>query len=215
MQQGIRSIGIIGAGEMGSALAGALSQKYDVRVAASKPRSASVTALVAASNGRIQEGDFKTCAGADITFVVVPWPALHDAAARLSSAAPKRVVSVVVPWDGDNAVPTIGRDDSAAEMLARNLPSSTVANAFTSVGAGTVREVNRYEERPTVFVTSDDRVLKDSLKGVASSIGFDAIDAGPLYAARFTEVLGFLWTSAAFEGGNGEMIAFKAVQPRG
>ena len=210
-------ISIIGAGEMGGALASALAGRtsHRVTIRGARPGSTSVREAIANSGGRLAEADADAIASAGLVFVVVPWQAFENVTATLRQhpRPPKRLVSVVVPWMGDNALPAVGTNDSAAERLARALPDSQVAGAFTTVSAATVRAIDTYAEKPTVFVVGDHAETKRLTREVAESIGFASLDAGPLYAARFTEAMGFLWTAAAYEGGAGELIAFRAVLP--
>ena len=109
-----------------------------------------------------------------LVFVVVPWKAFEDvlASLRQQPRPPKRIVSVVIPWTGDNALPAVGTGDSAAERLERALPDSRVAGAFTTVSAATIRAIDENKERPTVFVVSDDVETKRLTREVAESIGF-------------------------------------------
>ena len=210
-------ISIIGAGEMGGALAAALTERtsHSVTIRGARLGSRSVREAITNSGGRLAEADADAIASADLVFVAVPWQAFESVTATLRQhpRPPKRLVSMVVPWTGDNALPAVGTDDSAAERLARALPDSQVAGAFTTVGAATVRAIDKYVEKPTVFVVGDHAETKRLTRKVAEGIGFASLDAGPLYAARFTEAMGFLWTAAAYEGGAGELIAFRAVLP--
>jgi len=206
-------IGVIGAGDMGGALAVALAPHHDVVVAGSQSGSASVAATVREAQGSLHEASVLECAETDICVLTVPWASIDAALDVLQATPPRRILSVVVPWTGDDAQPALGTSDSVAEFVARKLMRSSVAGAFTTVAASTIRAIKRYREKPTVFVTSDDAETKRIARELAESIGFTAIDAGPLYAARFTEAMGFLWTSLAFQGGAGEMVAFRTVLP--
>jgi len=206
-------IGVIGAGDMGGALAVALAAHHDVVVAGSQSGSASVAIAVDESRGKLREATVLECSEADFSVLTVPWASIDTVLDALRATPPRRLLSVVVPWAGDDAQPALGSSDSVAELVARALPRSTVAGAFTTVAAATIRGINHYREKPTVFVASDDVETKRITRNLAESIGLASMDAGPLYAARFTEAMGFLWTSLAFHGGAGEMIAFRTVLP--
>ena len=207
-------VAVVGSGDMGGAIASKAALSHAVSVRGSRIGSPSVTAIVKDSKGRISEASDDDIAAADLVIVAVPCSAIDNVIDLLRLAGAKRVVSAVVPWTGDDAEPAIGRDDSVAERFARALPGSHVAGALTTVAAATIRSVEAYNEAPTVFVVSDDAELKKSVQSFSESMGFDSIDAGPLYAARFTEAMAFLWTATAFKGGAGEMVAFRAVLPR-
>jgi len=206
-------IGVIGTRDMGGALAVALAPHHDVVVAGSQSGSASAAIAVDEAHGRLREATVLECSEADISVLSVPWTSIDAVLDALRATPPRRLLSVVVPWTGDDAQPALGTSDSAAEFVARALPRSAVAGAFTTVAAATIRGINHYREKPTVFVASDDVETKRIARNIAESIGLASMDAGPLYAARFTEAMGFLWTSLAFHGGAGEMVAFRAILP--
>jgi predicted dinucleotide-binding enzyme len=207
------NIGIIGAGDMGGALVATLARNHHVFVAGSHAESVSVKNVVRNSGGRAHAADVAACAAAELTFLVVPWTALDLVTNRLRQIPPRRLVSVVVPWNGDDAEPAVGRDDSVAERIARALPKTDVVNAFTSISAATVRNIQRYPLKPTVFVAGDDGDTKRLVRELSTEIGFDSADAGPLYAARFTEAVAFLWSALALAGNSGEHVAFRVVEP--
>jgi predicted dinucleotide-binding enzyme len=118
---------------MGGALVATLARNHHVFVAGSHAESVSVKNVVRNSGGRAHAADVAACAAAELTFLVVPWTALDLVTNRLRQIPPRRLVSVVVPWNGDDAEPAVGRDDSVAERIARALPKTDVVNAFTSI----------------------------------------------------------------------------------
>ncbi len=205
---------VIGAGDMGASIANRAVRSNEVSVRGSTIGSKSAALVIQDSHGTITEATDENVGTADLVIVAVPWASFDDTLTLLSGTNVRHVVSAVVPWTGDDAEPAVGRDDSVAERFARGLPNASVAGAFTTVAAATIRGIDSYAERPTVFVASDDAATKLSVRELAESMGFDTLDAGPLYAARFTEAMGFLWTAAAFQGGAGKMLAFRAVLPQ-
>ena len=83
------------------------------------------------------------------------------------------------------------RDDgtSAAEKLARLVPTGRVVTAFTSISSALIRDPAR-DEPPTVFTCADDEAAR--VIALAKEIGFEGVDAGHLDASRNIENLGLL-----------------------
>ena len=63
-------------------------------------------------------------------------------------------------------------------------------------------------------VASDDDDARAAVIALANRLGFDAVDAGPLRAARFTEAFAMTWIHLAFAGGQGRAWAFSRTQRR-
>ena len=204
-------IAVVGTGDMGGALAVALSNKHEVSVAGSRLGSDSAAAAIAASGGRIREIAVEQAREADVIVFAVPWEAVDDVAERLGDLGGKVVMVVTVPWiEGQNLA--VGTTISGAEVIASKLRNARVAQAFNTISSATVRAVESYSEKPTALVSSDDDEAKKVVRGLAKDIGFEEVDGGPLLSARFTEPIGMMWAQLAFEGGYGEKVAFRIVK---
>jgi 8-hydroxy-5-deazaflavin:NADPH oxidoreductase len=203
-------IAVVGTGDMGGALAVALSRKHEVSVAGSRLGSESAAAAIEASGGTIREIAVEQAREADVIVFAVPWPAVDDVAQRLGDLAGKVVMVVTVPWiEGQNLV--VGTTTSGAEIIASKLRGARVAQAFNTISSATVRHIDAYQEKPTALVCSDDAVAKETVRELARDIGFDEVDGGPLMSARFTEPIGMMWGQLAFEAGYGEKVAFRVL----
>src|ERR1051326_2910570 len=199
-------IAVVGTGDMGGALAVALSHKHDVSVAGSRLGSESAAAAIEASGGKIREIAVEGAREADVVVFAVPWEAVDDVARRLGDLRGKVVMVVTVPWiEGKNLA--VGTTASGAEIIASKLRNARVAQAFNTIASATVREIDSYAEKPTAIVSSDDDEAKKVVRQLARDIGFDEVDGGPLLSARFTEPIGMMWAQLAFEGGYGEKVA--------
>jgi predicted dinucleotide-binding enzyme len=65
-------------------------------------------------------------------------------------------------------------------------------------------------DRAVMFYCGDDADAKKTVHQLASELGFDARDAGPLKQARVLEPFAMLWISLAMQGGRD--FAFKLIQ---
>jgi hypothetical protein len=70
-----------------------------------------------------------------------------------------------------------------------------------------------YDATPILMpVAGDDDEAKAVAIALAGELGFDAVDAGPLTAARDLEHLAALWIRLAYPLGHGPDIAFALVR---
>jgi len=64
----------------------------------------------------------------------------------------------------------------------------------------------------TAHDAGDDAGAKSSVLALASDVGFDAVDAGPLRNARLLEPLGYVNIQLGYVLGMGTQIGFKLVR---
>jgi 8-hydroxy-5-deazaflavin:NADPH oxidoreductase len=72
-----------------------------------------------------------------------------------------------------------------------------------------VYEAKRKASRPSLVYCGDDRRSKDVAAGLIHDAGFDAVDAGPLRIARYTEPFALLVGQLAYEGTGGPKLAHR------
>jgi len=188
-------IGIIGDGNVGSALARGLKRAgHDVR---------------AIGNDRAAVRD--VAAWADAVILAVPFGALNDVVETASGPlVGKTVVDVTNALDASMNL-AVGFTTSGAEELQKRLPKSRVVKAFNTVFSAYM-ETGRLGDQPlTAFVAGDDADAKASVLGLARDIGFDAVDAGPLKNARTLEPLAYLNIQLGYVLGMGPNIGFKLL----
>lgn len=193
-------IAILGAGRVGRALgAGWAARGHDVVYGVrdpSDPRHAALEAAVSTA---------AAADGADAIVLALPFSAVPDALAGID-------VDGTVVVDATNP---IGAPDpegrSGAERVAALVPQSRVVKAFNTVGFETMADASYPGGTPVMLVAGDDAGAKEAVLGLASSLGFDAVDAGPLEAARDLEHLAVLWIRLA-RGALGREIAFALLR---
>jgi 8-hydroxy-5-deazaflavin:NADPH oxidoreductase len=171
-----RKIGIIGAGNVGSALARGLERAgHEVRP-------------VGNDAAAVRE----TAAWADDVILAVPFGAIDDAVREAGGGLDgKTLIDVTNALDGDMNL-AVGFTTSGAEELQRKVPNAKVVKAFNTVFAEHM-DTGRLQDEPlTAFVAGDDPDAKRETLELARDIGFDAVDAGPLRNARLIEPLGYL-----------------------
>jgi hypothetical protein len=185
-------VAIIGAGNVGTALATSIARAgHDVIITSHETEDAASAA--AASGARVAPSNADAAAEAD---VVIPAVSFQDVAAVASeiaaSAAGKPVVDVTnrIGFGADG--PEIDTTSSNAEALATLLPKSSVVKAFNTLFAS--KQVDPVADGVQLdgFVAGDDASAKAKVIELARSIGLHAVDVGPLVRARQLEGLAFL-----------------------
>jgi predicted dinucleotide-binding enzyme len=197
-------VAIIGAGNVGKALAGSITRAgHDVTIAAKHPEHAEA----AASEFGATPADTPAAAVADADVVILAVPFV-GAAREVSDeirdgVAGKTVVDVTNPIRPDfSGLATEG--SSAAEEFQKLLPEAKVVKAFNTLFATNQAQPSREIDG---YVAADDADAKREVISLVESMGFTPLDVGPLRAARFLEGMAFLniglnaangwtWTSA-------------------
>jgi 8-hydroxy-5-deazaflavin:NADPH oxidoreductase len=188
---------IIGAGNVGTALAGALSRAgHRVTLSA---KTAGHAAQVAQAAGAGSAGSNKDAiAAGDVVILAVPGSAYDD---LVSEVGDDLAGKVVVEVSNRPTPDTSAAGTSAAEELQAKLPDASVIKAFNTAFA--TRQADPIVDGVSAdgFVAGEEGDAKDKVLRIVESIGFRPVDAGSLAAARTLEGMGWLNTSRNMQGG--------------
>ena len=189
-------IGIIGKGNVGSALQRALARSgHEVRTAGKDP-------------GAVRQ----VAAWADLVVLAVPFGALDEALREAGEALNGKVlVDVTNALTADMQL-ALGFTTSGAEELQKKAPRSKVVKAFNTVFAQHMDNGLAKGEQLALLVAGDDASAKERVIGLGKDIGFDSIDAGPLRNARWLESLGYLNILLGYVQKLGPDIGFRLVR---
>jgi len=72
-----------------------------------------------------------------------------------------------------------------------------------------VFEARKRKRRPSLVYCGDSEKAKKSVATLIRDVGFDAVDAGPLEVARYTEPFTLLIAKLAYEGDDGPALAYR------
>src|SRR4029079_17025598 len=103
---------------------------------------------------------------------------------------------------------------SGAEELQKKLPRSQVVKAFNTVFAQAMTSGKAQGQPLTTFIAGDDGEDKSKVLLLASSLGFDAVDTGPLHQARLLEPLSYLNIQLGHGQGFGNASGFRFLDAR-
>ena len=182
-------VAIIGAGNVGKALAGTITRAgHEVTLSASTPEHAAAAA--AESGARAASGNAAAARDAEVVILAVPFVGAAEAVAREIApvVAGKTVVDATNPLTTDySGLATNGT--SGAELVQSWLPDATVIKAFNTLFAASQAEPDRAVE---AFVAGEPGDSKQQVISLVDAMGFTPFDAGSLSAARYLEAMAFL-----------------------
>jgi 8-hydroxy-5-deazaflavin:NADPH oxidoreductase len=178
------TIGIIGAGHIGSQLARlAIANGYDVVISNSRgpetlsglieelgPRARAATPVEAARAGDI---------------VVVSVPLKNYRAVPVEPLAGKTVIDTNNYYpQRDGHIPELDNESTTtAELLQAHLPTSKVVKAFNHIYAAELTSHGQpagTPKRRALVIAGDDAAAKATVSRLIDQFGFDTVDAGPL-----------------------------------
>lgn len=180
-------VAIIGVGNVGGALASALTDAgHDVVVAASKAE----TAAQAAAGLKCEPAATPSDAAekADAVILAIPFSAGEDVAGEIRDhVLGKPVVDVT------NSPGVVDGGLSNAEAFQGWLPDAHVVKAFNTLFASRLAEPNQDGEPLDGFIAGDDADAKATVATIVRDAGLAPLDVGGLKMARALE--GMAWTN--------------------
>ena len=190
-------IGIIGKGNVGTAIGTGLSRKgHEVKFGHRDPK----------------ENVADAAKWGEVIILAVPYENVADAAKAIGTLANGKVLLDVTNAVGDNMNLAIGFSTSAAEELQKKLPKARAVKAFNTVFAQNQSTGRVGNEQLTLFVASDDAKAKQTIMQLGRDIGFDPLDAGALKSARYLEPMAMLLINLGYRLGMGNKIGYKLVK---
>jgi len=206
-------VGILGSGLMGGKL-GTIFARAGHEVVFSYARSNDkLKKLARDAQGNARTGTPGEAANeADALLLAVHWSQIDEVLKHAGDLSGKVIVTCCLPMDAGNTKLIIGSTTSGAEELAKKVPRAHVVCAFNTVPSEVlfgVFESKGKETRPNLVYCGDDRGAKNVAAKLIHDAGFDAVDAGSLRIARYTEPFALLVGQLAYEGEGGPKLAYR------
>jgi predicted dinucleotide-binding enzyme len=183
-------IGIIGAGFIGRAVAGAATRAgHEVMVSNTRGQKSlfSLVNTIGCKGGTVSEAaEF-----GDVVLVAIPFFAYN--AIPVEPLVGKTVLDAGNYYPArDGQIAELDRHETTtSEILARHLPASHVVKAFNAIVAGDIEQDGRPAGTPgrrALPIAGDDAGAKQQVAKLIQEIGYDVVDAGPLAEGwRFEE----------------------------
>jgi 8-hydroxy-5-deazaflavin:NADPH oxidoreductase len=202
------SVGIIGAGNVGQALARNLVTCGE-QVFFGVPDAAKYASAIARLGPNARIGTVaQAVAASDLLILAVPYSAARQVAESVPDWAGRILVDATNPLAPGLVGLSLGTTTSGAEEIARHARGARVVKAFNTTGAENMAQP-RYPSG-TVFmpVAGDDPEARARVVALATRLGFEAVDVGPLSVARYLEPFAMTWIHMAIKRGLGRDFAF-------
>ncbi len=178
------TIGLIGAGHIGSQVARlAMANGYDVVLSNSREPE-SLSALVAELGPKARAGTAVDAAKAG-DIVVVTIPLKNYRAVPVEPLAGKIVIDTnnYYPQRDGHIAELDNESTTTSELLQAHLPTSKVVKAFNHIYAAELTTDGRpagTKNRLALVIAGDDPAAKATITRLLDEFGFDAVDAGSL-----------------------------------
>ena len=178
------SLGIVGAGKLGTTLArAAIAAGYDVAISGSGPADGvALTLDVLAPGARAATVD-EVVRHADIIVLAVPTHRFRELAGDLFTG--KILVDAMNYWepvDGDD--PELASAVNGTSMIVQeHFPSARVVKSLNQLGYHELEEQRRPQgasDRIAIGAAGDDRLAVRRVMHLIDRLGFDPVDLGPL-----------------------------------
>jgi hypothetical protein len=185
-------IAIIGAGNVGQALATAFRRAgHTVVIASRDPEDAGT---VAAATGSIAATSIAEAArAADVVVLAIPFASAPEVAAEIADAVVgKPVVDVTNRISFGPTGPEIDTTSSNGEAIGALLPDARVVKAFNTLFASHQSDPIADGVQLDGYVAGNDLAAKATVLELVGSVGLNPVDVGPLSRSRQLEALAFL-----------------------
>ena len=180
-------IGVIGSGNVGSALGGVWAKAGHEVMFASRTLE-NDKALAAKLGANARAGTPKEAAAfGDVLVFSVPYGALPDLGKSLASTIKgKIVIDACNPFPGrDGDIATWAREKGAGLASAELLPGARIVRAFNAVGAARMGNVHQEPARIGMPIAGDDKEAIDVASRLIRDIGFEPVLIGGLDMGKF------------------------------
>jgi 8-hydroxy-5-deazaflavin:NADPH oxidoreductase len=203
------NIAIIGSGNIGGGLGRAWRKReHQVTFGARDPGDAELRTLCAEIGARASSVR-DAVAGAEVVALAMPARAADEVIAAADFTG--KLVIDCTNLVGPGMQLVHGHTTSWTEELAKKLPGARVFKSFNAQGAENLADPVYGGVRATNFYCGDDPEGKRIVHQLVEDVGFEAVDAGGLSAARLLEPLMVLWISVSRTVGSRD-IAFKLLR---
>lgn len=203
-------IAIIGAGNVGGALAKSLGRKgHSIHLGVRHPDDAGAKALAAGIGANASlHLPAAAAAAAEVIILATPWPATEQAVKGLGDLHGKILVDCTNPLKSDLSGLTCGFDSSGGESVQSWAAGARVVKSFNSTGFNIMENPLLEGRKAVMFYCGDDASAKGAVRALIQDVGFEPMDCGPLASARLLEPMAMLWIASAYRYGMGRDFAF-------
>ena len=185
------SIGIIGAGNIGLAVAKTLSRAGIAATIANSRGPESLKESVAALGPAITAGTREQAAGADMVVIAVNWSKLPAAVAGLPAWRGRIVIDANNPIEAPLFKPVDLHGLVSSQVVADLVTGARLVKAFNHLRAAILASAPGADGgRRVLFYSGDDSAAKAEVGALIDRLGFAGIDLGPLALGKLAQFPG-------------------------
>ena len=205
------AIGVIGSGNVGTALAKLLVPAGN-QVMLTYSRDSGKLSAAAKTFGATTGTPAEAAAFGDVVALTVPWVAVEDAL-KAAGALNEKIL-----WDCTNALKpdlsglAIGTTISGGETIAKLAPGARVVKGIPPFAELMHSTDPTIGGTPVgVFMCGDDAAAKAIVRLLLEALPTTVVDAGPLQNARYAEPAAFILIPLAYSLGMGSRIGLQLI----
>jgi len=206
-------IAVIGTGSVGGTLGRRWAESgHSVRFGVRDLTDPAANALAKQIKGEARLADVRNaCADAEVVVLATPYAANPAVIATAGDLTGKILIDATNPVGTDFSL-AVGFTSSGAEEVAKLARGARVYKAMNQVGFEVMADPAFPAGKPVMFVAGDEAQGKEAVLGLVASLGFEAIDAGDLKAARLLEPYAMLWIQLMARRKLGRRFAFSLLR---
>jgi hypothetical protein len=175
------SIGIIGAGQIGSAIARQLARLGIETTISNSQGPDSLRELAKQLGPTIRAGTREDAAAKDLVFVAVPWLKLPAALAELPDFGGRIVIDTNNPLQKPPLPPIDIGNQASSALFAKMVPGARVVKAFNHHAFWNLAaDPDKEGGKRILFYAGDDQAAKSEVAALIERLGFFGVDMGDI-----------------------------------
>ncbi|HKJ30262.1 MAG TPA: NADPH-dependent F420 reductase [Balneolales bacterium] len=205
-------IGIIGTGNMGSALGKRFSDAgHQIFYGSIEPGTAKSIADMMGSN--VQGGSIANAADfGEALILAIPWVGVQNSIEEAGDLQGRVLIDCSNPFKPDSYDLVFGNDRSGAEFIAQKAKDAQVVKAFNTIFAQNIMRSDEFgDNQPSLFYCGDEDSAKDIIIELGEAINLDPIDCGDLSQARKLENMASLLFNLSDKREEGYKLAYSLL----
>jgi predicted dinucleotide-binding enzyme len=201
------NIAIIGAGNVGGALARAWSSKHTIYLGVKDPSAPNKQELAKLPNTTLTS-NAEAVKQAEVVVIAVHPPELHDVCTSLGDVHGKILI------DANNSIREKAGDfPSNSAAIAAWTEGARIVKCFNTAGANIIGNAEFGSIRADIYMAGDDAAAKELTNTLAQDADFArAVDCGKLDNAVLLEKLAEVWVGLVMNSELGREFSFKCLQ---
>ena len=202
-------VAVIGAGNVGGTLAGALSKKGHRIVLGVRDPDASKYKELAKRIGDGTEvlGLREAADGAEVVILATPWSVTEAVLEQVAGALVGKILLDCTNPISPSFRLLLGHTTSGGEMVAAWVKGAHVFKAFNITGYNIMEDPDFDGGKALMLVCGDNDEHKVKVLTLSRDVGFETYDFGKLENARLLEPMSLVWIRLAYQQGLGRDFA--------